>query len=264
MDVCILASSSSGNSTALRINGDLLLIDAGLSGSQIEKRLRDVGWSPADLRGIMLSHEHIDHVRGVGVLARRYGVPVYATAGTLEAASSLWKGTERLRPISVGQPFSVGDAECEPFAVPHDVADPVQFVVRTRQMSFGIATDLGKVTTLVTQKLSGVDLAVIEANHDIQRLRWGDYPWAVKQRIAGPHGHLSNEQAGRLAADLARAGVRHIVLAHLSPNHNDKEQALDAVSEVLATEQMEPKLRAVGPREPPVMIHVDGTDRIEA
>ena len=255
MDICILASSSSGNCTAIRAGGRLVLLDAGLSGSEVDKRLKLVGWNISEISGVVLSHEHSDHVKGAGVLARRYGVPVYGTSGTLAGASSCWRGSERLREVRVGEPFELAGLRFEPFSIPHDVADPVQFVIRNERMSVGVATDLGKVTTLVAQKLATAEVAVIEANHDVQRLRWGSYPWDVKQRIASPHGHLNNAQAGELAMTLAQAGVKHIVLAHLSPNHNDKDLARREVSAVLAEAGLEPKLTVVGPSDTSVVIH---------
>ena len=263
MDICILASSSSGNCTAIRSNGKLILLDAGLSGKEIERRLSLAGWSASEISALVLTHEHTDHVKGAGILARRFGIPVYGTAGTFAAASSCWKGKEKLHEVRAAESFTVGDLICEPFVVSHDVAEPVQYVFRNERMSFGIATDLGKVTTLVAQKLSTTDVAVIEANHDVKRLRWGDYPWKVKQRIAGQHGHLNNEQAGELAVELVGAGVRHIILAHLSPNHNDRETAREAVSAALDKAGLKAELTVIGSRDESIMIHQSSAEQTE-
>jgi phosphoribosyl 1,2-cyclic phosphodiesterase len=255
MEICVLASSSSGNATAIRCQSGILLIDAGLSGKEVQRRLEVVGWRVSDVSSIILTHEHSDHTKGAGILARRLGVPVYGTAGTLEALASLWRGGEILRPVSAGTAFELSGFEVEPFATPHDVAEPVQYVIRRDGFSFGIATDLGKVTTLVRQKLRGTDVAMIEANHDQARLRWGEYPWKIKQRIASPHGHLSNEAACLLAVDLAANGVRHIVLGHLSPRHNDRDSALKLVQKALADANLEPEVTVVGPSDESVLVN---------
>jgi len=249
MDLCVLASSSSGNSVAVRSGESILLIDAGLSARAIERKLDEIGWSSREICGIVLSHEHQDHCRGASLLSRRYGVPVYGTVGTLEALSSQWRGDETLNEIKNGYSFSVGPFVCEPFSIPHDVADPAMFVVRCDGSSIGFATDLGRVTSLVRNKLASTDLALIEANHDPDRLRWGDYPWAVKQRISSPHGHLDNEQAATLAVELASAGVEHIVLGHLSPRHNDVEQVAQTIGRALVETRLQPRVTVIAPNE---------------
>lgn len=251
MEVCILASSSAGNATAVRVQGRIVLLDAGLSARFIERRLAEVGWSAQDVAAIILSHEHRDHVHGASIFARRYSLPIYGTVGTIEALAVFWRGGEDLRPIEVGCAFPVLDGEltCEPFAVPHDAADPVQFVLRDGQTSLGIATDLGRVTTLVAQKLATTDLAIIEANHDLDLLRWGTYPWSLKQRIAGPHGHLDNARAAALAVKVSEAGVSHIIMAHLSPHHNDVVRVRAAMTAAFAAGSPTPHLTIVGPSE---------------
>lgn len=245
MDVCILASSSSGNAVALRMGREVLLVDAGMSGKAIERRLDEIGWPPTELIGILLSHEHGDHSRGAGILSRRYNLPVYGTSGTLKALTRLWRGTERLEPISNGREFAVGGFTCEPFSIPHDVSDPSMFVVRRDGISVGFATDLGRPTALVVQKLANTDLAILEANHDSDELRWGDYPWSVKQRISSPHGHLSNEQAADLAMMLAERGVGHMVMGHLSPRHNDTDRVMLAVEKAFAAHPAPPRITVI-------------------
>ena len=249
MEVCVLASSSAGNSVAVRADGRIVLVDAGLSGRAIERRLEEVGWSPADISAVLLSHEHRDHSRGAGVVARRYGVPVYGTEGTLGALASLWRGTENLRPFRTGQAFLIGAVECEPYSIPHDVADPAQFVIRANGASVGIATDLGRVTSLVVGKLMTTSLAIVEANHCADLLRWGEYPWSVKQRIGSHHGHLDNNQAAELVARLAKAGVGHVVCAHLSPQHNTVERVRSVVAAALADANVRPTLTVVAPQQ---------------
>lgn len=249
VDVCVLASSSSGNSIAVRYGEEILLIDAGLSARATERRLDEIGWSSREILGIVLSHEHQDHCRGASLLGRRYGVPIYGTAGTLAALASQWRGDESLNEIENGYSFTVGPFTCEPFSIPHDVSDPAMYIVRCNGRSVGVATDLGRVTSLVRNKLASTDLALIEANHDPDRLRWGDYPWAIKQRISSPHGHLDNEQAAGLAVELADAGVSHIVLGHLSPSHNDVEQVASVIGTALAKANLRPRVTVIAPTE---------------
>jgi phosphoribosyl 1,2-cyclic phosphodiesterase len=249
LEVCVLASSSSGNSVAVRFGRRVILMDAGLSAKAIEKRLDEIGWAAEELCGILVSHEHLDHARGASVLGRRYGVPIFGTQGTLEALAKLWRGEEQLVPIENGYPFQVETFLCEPFSIPHDVADPTMFVVRCGGAAAGMATDLGRVTELVRQKLTSTNIAIIEANHDPDRLRWGDYPWAVKQRISSPHGHLGNEQAAELAVELVRAGVEHIVCGHLSPHHNDAEEVARVVGTALLEADLMARVTVVAPKQ---------------
>ncbi len=256
MELYVLASSSAGNAIAIRNGQGIMLVDAGLSVRRIEERLQTAGWHAQDVRCVLLTHEHSDHTRGVGTFARRYHVPVYGTPGTLEAITDQWRGTERLCAIAAGSRTVIHGFQVEAFSVPHDVADPVQFVVRDGLVSIGIATDLGTVTSLVRQKMRAVDLAVVEANHDAERLRWGRYPWNVKQRVGSSQGHLDNEQAAELVRDLAREGVPHIVLAHLSPRHNDAEHVEKAMANALATVAQKPVLTIVPPGEGSPVIQI--------
>jgi len=246
MQLYVLASSSAGNAIAIRNGQGIMLVDAGLSARRIEERLQTVGWHARDVKCVLLTHEHSDHTRGVGAFARRYHVPVYGTPGTLQAITDQWRGTESLYALATGSRTVIHGFQVEAFSVPHDVADPVQFVVRDGLVSIGIATDLGTVTSLVRQKMRAVDLAVVEANHDAERLRWGRYPWNVKQRVGGSQGHLDNEQA----AELVR------VLAHLSPQHNDAEHVEKAMANALATVAQKPVLTIVPPGEGSPVIQV--------
>jgi phosphoribosyl 1,2-cyclic phosphodiesterase len=256
MELCILASSSAGNSIAIRNESGIVLIDVGLSARAVEASLHRVGWDSGAVRAVLLSHEHSDHTRGVGAFVRRYKVPVYATQGTLEAIKDQWRGQECLNVLEVGSRVQISGMTVESYSVPHDVTDPSQFVIRNGRVSLGIATDLGTVTSLVRQKLRTVDLAIVEANHDADRLRQGNYPWNVKQRVGSTHGHLDNSQAAELVLDLAREGVPHIVLAHLSPRHNDVEQVERAMAKALAGLTWQPLLTVVGPHDGTPVISV--------
>ena len=225
MNVSLLASGSAGNSIFVQEGDTQILIDAGLSGKQVEERLQGIGVLPGNLQAIVVSHEHSDHVKGVGVLARRYGLPVWMTSGTLQATKKIFRGSEQIRVFENDEAFDIGDLIFQPFALSHDAVDPVNFVVSGSDAKLGIATDMGVVTQLVYQRLKEVDLVVMEANYDRDLLMNGPYPWDLKRRISGSHGHLSNERAAEVIGDLAREGLQQAVLAHLSDRNNRPDLA---------------------------------------
>ena len=227
MKVCILGSGSSGNSIYVESSNTRLLVDAGLSAKEIERRLHELDAAPGSLSAIVVSHEHVDHIRGAGVLARRYGLPLWGNPLTLAEMSPLFNGSERLEEFSNGDVFRIGDLLLRPFSVSHDAADPSQFLVTDGQASVGIATDLGFVSRLVRQRLGAADLVILESNHDEQMLLDGPYPWPLKQRIKGRKGHLSNQSAAEALALLASKGLTRAVLAHLSEENNRPEVALE-------------------------------------
>lgn len=239
MRVCILASGSSGNSIYVESGGTRLLVDAGLTGRETLRRLAEAGADPEGLSAILITHEHVDHVRGAGVLARRYDLPLWGTASTLSQMSSQLKGRERLEPFANGKAFDVGDLLVHPFSVSHDAADPSQFLVSNGQASVGIATDLGFVSRLAQQRLQGADLVVLESNHDERMLLEGPYSWPLKQRIKSRRGHLSNRDAAQTLGFLAERGLTRAVLAHLSQDNNTPQVALQT---------SEAQLRSVGVR----------------
>jgi phosphoribosyl 1,2-cyclic phosphodiesterase len=223
--VCLLASGSAGNSIYIQNGTTSVLIDAGLTGKQIETRLSSIGVNPATLQGIVVSHEHSDHIKGVGVMARRYGFPVWMTQGTLDGSKKTFTGAERVRVIAQDEGFSIGDLAFQPFPLPHDAADPVNYVVSDGSASMAVATDMGVMTQLVYQRLKSVDLVVIEANYDRKMLMDGPYPWDLKKRISGRHGHLPNDGAAETLCDLAEEGMQQAVLAHLSEQNNHPDLA---------------------------------------
>ncbi|MDA0711286.1 MAG: MBL fold metallo-hydrolase [bacterium] len=225
MKLCLLSSGSSGNSVYVEKGSTRILVDAGLSGKQIESRLLSIGVNPAELRGIVVSHEHSDHIAGVGVMARRFGLPVWMTSGTLQGCKSLFTGRERVCEIARDEHFSIGDLEFQPFPLPHDAADPVNFVISDGSVKAAIATDMGVMTQLVYQRLRGVDFVAIEANYDRKLLMDGPYPWHLKQRISSRHGHLPNDGAAQTLYDLAKEGLHRAILAHLSQNNNHPDLA---------------------------------------
>ncbi|MBI4408619.1 MAG: MBL fold metallo-hydrolase [Gemmatimonadetes bacterium] len=236
MIVTILGSGSAGNATLVEAQGVRVLVDAGFSGRDLERRLQAAGAPPASLAAIVITHEHGDHTRGMGVLARRFGVPLHITPTTLSVCRALLSGKEQVRPYTVAHPFRIGPFEVQPFLTAHDAADPVAVTLREVATGFklGIATDLGRPTAAVHHALAGCHLLVLEANHDEAMLWNGPYPWSVKQRIASSHGHLSNRAAAELVGELCHETLGGVVLAHLSEHCNRAELAEDVVGETLA------------------------------
>jgi phosphoribosyl 1,2-cyclic phosphodiesterase len=198
--VHVLGSGSRGNSTLLETSETRIIVDAGFSGRQIERRLDSVEVPPDSISALFITHEHRDHTQGMGVFARRWNVPIYIARATATSCSALLKGTEDVRFYRAGEPVDLEDLRVEPFLTCHDAIDPVAVTVRQRSsgLKVGIATDLGTPTVSVRHALRRCDLLVLEANHDEIMLRTGPYPWSLKSRIAGRHGHLSNRAAAQL------------------------------------------------------------------
>jgi phosphoribosyl 1,2-cyclic phosphodiesterase len=235
LTVCVLGSGSSGNCTYLASGETEILIDAGLSGREIGRRLDAVGGSLSRVSAVCVTHEHDDHRAALAVLHRRHGIGLYGNAGTIEAiernprfAGLAWNVFE------TGTPFCIGDIRLEPFSVPHDSYDPVGFVASCGAARVGIVTDIGMVTELVRQRLRDCAVVVLEANHDEGMLRDAARPWSLKQRIAGRQGHLSNAQAAELAVSVAGAALRTVFLAHLSADCNEPDLAVETVRRALA------------------------------
>ncbi|MEX0906944.1 MAG: MBL fold metallo-hydrolase, partial [Gemmatimonadota bacterium] len=236
MRVTVLGSGSNGNATLVESGDVRILIDAGFSGRDLERRLNTVEVEPSSISGIIITHDHGDHTRGMGVLARRFALPLYLTQRTHAVCAALLDGTERIRPYASSAPFRIGGLEVRPFLTVHDAADPVAVTVLDTDSGarLGIATDLGRPTAAVRAELAGCHMLVLEANHDDAQLWSGPYPWSVKQRIASSHGHMSNRAAAELARELFHAGLRTVVLAHLSEHCNDRGLAADVVGRALA------------------------------
>ena len=212
MKFCSLYSGSSGNSLFVSHSKTKLLIDAGLSGKRIEQALCAVDELPAQLGGILVTHEHRDHIHGVGVLSRRYDLPVYANFATWESMrDSLGKIAEHnVRVFETGQAFVIGDLQIEAFNTSHDAVESVGFTIDSGCSSVGIATDTGVITPRIMEALKGRDLVVLESNHDPAMLEAGRYPFPLKQRIKGNHGHLSNEICGETVCTLVRKGLTRL------------------------------------------------------
>ncbi len=238
MRVTVLGSGSRGNAVVVDCGGRRLLIDAGFSCREIERRLGAVGVAPETVEAVLLTHEHQDHVRGIDRFARRWKVPVWATAGTLAETRGLSERARRwTRVLASGRPELVGDFEVEPFAIPHDAREPVGYVLTGPDgCRLGLAGDLGSRSRLAWGRLEDLDILVLETNHDLDMLRNGPYPWVLKQRVAGRHGHLSNRDAADGVPELLGDRLRWVVLYHLSQTNNLPAMAAAEVGEVLARE----------------------------
>jgi phosphoribosyl 1,2-cyclic phosphodiesterase len=231
----MLGSGSRGNATYLEADGTRILVDAGFSGRQIARRLDLLGVDPGAIDAIVVTHEHGDHTRGVGIFARRHGTPVYLTPATRDACSSLFRGTETLVEYAPGRSFHIGPFRIDPFLTVHDAADPVAVTVTSQGCGtrVGVATDLGRPTAGIRHALAGCHFLVLEANHDEALLRAGPYPPSVQARIASSHGHLSNHAAASFLAELLHPGLAGVLLAHLSAECNAPERALAVVGQML-------------------------------
>lgn len=231
MKVTVLGSGSRGNAILVESGGTRLLVDAGFSGKDLARRMAAVDVAPESVSAILVTHDHGDHTRGMGVFARRFGTPLHLTRRTRQACARLLRGDERVVEYDSARPFELGTLRIHPFLTVHDAVDPVAVTITDTASGskLGVATDLGRPTTGVRAALNGCHLLVLEANHDDARLWNGPYPWSVKQRIASSHGHLSNRVAAELATELFHDGLSAVILAHLSDSCNDPGLAHEAV-----------------------------------
>jgi phosphoribosyl 1,2-cyclic phosphodiesterase len=248
----ILGSGSSGNCAYLETGNARILIDAGFSPRQIRQRLASIGRTPENLSGILITHEHSDHICGLFGLAEKLKIPVYCNRETQEATAWAYKerfngkrdplfdGMEKTlddflakldwRLFQTGDSFELNDVLIETFPIPHDAQDPVGFVLRTGAGTIGFATDLGHMTKLVLERIRPANVLVLESNHDIKMLQDSRRSWALKQRILGRHGHLSNEAAAETVAQIMSADLKHLYLAHLSRECNRPEIAMEVMT----------------------------------
>ena len=255
--VCVLASGSKGNAIYVSDGGTSVLIDAGLSAIEIERRLFSRNLHPKSLDAIVLSHEHVDHIQGAGVLSRRYQLPVCINEQTLRAAKAHLGVIHETVKFQVGVAFCIGDLYLHPFSVSHDASDSVGFTVGDGHTKVGIATDLGMATRLVCHHLKGCRLIILEANHDQGMLEEGPYPWHVKQRIQSRRGHLSNEASRDLLGEVSHSALSHVILAHISETNNTPEKAASMVGEAISGNHIE--LRVASQHVAGELIHLDST-----
>ena len=223
-----LFSGSSGNAIYVGCDDAHLLVDAGMSGTRVIQELQRMGVDPRCLNGILVTHEHADHIKGIGILSRKFDLPVFATEGT-------WQGMYgKIGPVAdknrvifdPDQDFFIGSINVTPFPIPHDANEPVGFTFVVDGAKFAIATDLGCIRDGWFNQVLGSDAVLLESNYDPDMLRAGPYPYELKKRIMSRHGHLSNDDAGMVAVELARNGTRQIILGHLSKENNFPELAM--------------------------------------
>jgi len=240
MRMTVLASGSRGNCTVLSSSNASILVDAGLSCRETLRRMKAAGEDAHQLRAIVISHEHSDHVAGLEVLARKLGIPVYITEDTYESWRRVVRDKEgqpvtleRREHFHAGRSFMIGDITVTPFTIPHDAADPCGFTFRAQGVKIGIATDLGYLPFSVKDHLRGCDGLMIESNHDLEMLRNGPYPWMVKQRVMSRVGHLSNTALAEFFEKDYDGSAAFLVLAHLSEQNNHPELARETAWKAL-------------------------------
>lgn len=254
----VLASGSTGNAFYIESNGDKILVDAGLSGKQLDRLFQEAGRDPKELSGILVTHEHSDHVKGLGIFARKHRLPIYANAKT-------WRAMEKgLGKLETEQCFhfepntiqTFGSMDVESFSVSHDAADPMFFAFHAQGKKVALVTDLGYVSERIKKTVEGANAFVFESNHDIGMLQMGHYPWSVKQRILGDAGHVSNEDCGLALSDIISNETKRVYLAHLSKDNNMKELARMSVDQVLQERGIDMDLRDTDPNHPTVLYEV--------
>lgn len=232
MRFALLGSGSEGNALVVQAGRTCILLDCGFSLSETVSRMARLGLQAEQLDGIVVTHEHGDHISGVARLARKFSLPVWLTHGTLRAQSAAFAGFP-INEINPHLAFAIGDVLVQPYPVPHDAAEPVQFVFSDGMRRLGVLTDAGSATPHIEATLNGCHALVLECNHDSRMLADGDYPYSLKQRVGGRYGHLNNADAAALLGRLDNSRLQHIVAAHLSSKNNAAELAVAALSGVL-------------------------------
>ncbi|MGN0396469.1 MAG: MBL fold metallo-hydrolase [Candidatus Fimimorpha sp.] len=228
-----IASGSSGNCTYIGTEQSHILIDAGISCKRITDHLKTLDLKPSDLNGIFITHEHSDHIQGIRVLSKKFGIPLYGTKETLQViAKNDQKGEidqALYHPIVPDEIITAGDMELLPFSNSHDAANPVAYRVQSKHCAVGVVTDLGEYSDYTVEHMKGLNAVLIEANHDVKMLETGSYPYYLKRRIVGKYGHLSNECAGQLLNEILHDQMQYIMLGHLSQQNNYEGLAYEAV-----------------------------------
>ena len=253
----VLGSGSRGNSLVVESGSDRLLVDAGFSGREIERRLARVGLEPTDLSALVLTHEHGDHSRGAVAFARRHGLKLFATKGTLDRIKVTDKARDLIQPFCSDREFEAGGFRVEPFAIPHDAKEPVGLVIEDSSgCRLGLAADLGCRSRLAWTRLQQLHVLILETNHDLTMLREGPYPWSLKQRVASRHGHLSNVDAAAGLEELMHDNLQWVVLYHLSQTNNQPAIAAALVGEELDRLRSPTRLTVSGQSEPTQWIEV--------
>ncbi|NQU12911.1 MAG: MBL fold metallo-hydrolase [Desulfobacteraceae bacterium] len=233
MRFSILASGSSGNTCYIETGKASVLIDAGLSGRETERRLGLLGVSARNLDALIITHEHSDHIKGAGPLARRFDLPLYINRKTLERGQRTMGNLPKPVIVRTGQTLTIRDLTVETFTKCHDAADPIGLILSFDGTRMGLITDLGRSTRLVVDRLRECNALIVEFNHDQEMLEEGPYPLDLKRRIKGPDGHLSNKQAGDLVRKICHDNLNYLVLAHLSKTNNNPTKAHKEAKEAL-------------------------------
>lgn len=233
MRLCSIASGSSGNCIYVGDEHTHLLVDAGISKKRVEQGLCELDVKGEELNGILVTHEHIDHIQGLGVFCRKYEVPIYATKGTIEGikkCNSLGKLPEGiLHEVQIDEKFTLGSLDILPFAISHDANEPSGYRIEDGINAMAVATDLGTYDDYIVKHLKNLNAVVLEANHDIHMLEVGPYPYPLKRRVMGDKGHLSNESSGRLLCDILHDKLQSVILGHLSKENNYEQLAYETV-----------------------------------
>jgi phosphoribosyl 1,2-cyclic phosphodiesterase len=225
-----LGSGSEGNALVVAVGRTQVMMDCGFGLQDTLMRLARLGVTPEQLSGIVVTHEHGDHISGVAKLARKFNLPVWLTRGTLRSQAKSFFDIANIREIDPHLAFTIGDIEITPYPVPHDAAEPVQFVFSDGELRLGVLTDTGCSTAHIEQMLSGCHALVLECNHDTEMLMNGDYPQSLKQRVGGRFGHLNNQESAGILSRLDLSRLQHLIAAHLSRKNNTPELAVSALS----------------------------------
>lgn len=235
LNFCSLYSGSSGNSLFVESQNTKILIDAGISSKKIENALTDINVNPSTLDGILITHEHTDHVQGLGTLSKKFDIPVFVNQETLDAMPKQKDkiSEKNIKTFKVTEKFAIGDLNINPFSIPHDAANPCGFNIFKDDKKISIATDIGHMTNDILKNLEESLFIMLEANYDPEVLKCSAYPFTLKSRIAGPTGHLSNEIAGKTISHLLKSGLKNAMLGHLSKESNFPELAYKTVVEEL-------------------------------
>lgn len=243
---CSLYSGSSGNSLFIESENTKLLVDAGVSSKKIEEALANLEIDPTSIDGILITHEHSDHVQGLGTFAKKFNLPVFVNEKTLDAMPKQKEkiSEKNIKLFNINEKFEIGDLKVKPFSIPHDAANPCGFNIFKDDKKISIATDIGHMTNGILKNLEDSIFIMLESNYDPEVLKYSKYPYQLKTRIAGPDGHLSNELAGKTISYLLNSGLKQAVLGHLSKQSNFPELAYKTViDEIMCTKYDENSLK---------------------